>query len=134
MQENIEQKIQNLESDSDMTSSVNSSEQETEPTEKKDKEGYHIGYFAKKFKKKIKKIKKSKEEKAEKKRAKSAAIEDDFTPAPEGEVVQEKKIPNYRPFLKLHHRIKKSKKEKKSPQNMIDESKYTFKSFKDDPK
>ena len=131
MQENIEQKIQNLESDSDMTSSVNSSEQETEPTEKKDKEGYHIGYFAKKIKKKIKK---SKEEKAEKKRAKSAAIEDDFTPAPEGEVVQEKKIPNYRPFLKLHHRIKKSKKEKKSPQNMIDESKYTFKSFKDDPK
>ena len=131
MQENIEQKIQNLESDSDMTSSVNSSEQETEPTEKKDKEGYHIGYFAKKIKKKIKK---SKEEKAEKKRAKSAAIEDDFTPAPEGEVVQEKKIPNYRPFLKLHHRIKKSKKEKKSPQNMIDESKYTFKSFKEDPK
>ena len=114
-----------------MTSSDNSSEQETEPTEQKDKEGYHIGYFSKKIKKKIRK---SKEEKAEKKRAKSHAIEDDFIPAPEGEVVQEKKIPNYRPFLKLHHKIKKSKKEKKSPQNMIDESKYTFKSFKEDPK
>jgi hypothetical protein len=50
----------------------------------------------------------------------------------EGDVQTEKKIPNYRPFLKLHHKMKNKK--VKSPVNPIDESKYTFKSFKEDPK